>query len=430
MTVHQLRPPAVAGEVAAARAAVEAAAEVPAGVLDRFELSEAVAELVALESQVAALKLSMLAEADRRQVADETADTDTDAWAARLTGSTRAVMAGGLWLARLLQERYDATREAFAGGHINEDQVRVIVRAAEKMPEAATAAQRLAAEEGLVAKAVAGMNSRRLRQAARRMLEVVSKDLADQQEADQLGEEEETAEIETWMTLRDNDDGTVTGRFVIPELQAHLLRAALERLSAPRRWGRNRAGEQVDDPTLPGEGHTLNWSEAMGAAFTELIEHLPTDGHGRGGAAVIVHTELDHLRDGLAGAGLDTGLRTSAGQARRLACNVGIIPAVLGGSSEVLDLGRERRLHTTGQRRALSLLHDSCAAEGCERPFAWCEIHHPDPWSEGGETTMDNARPLCGYHHRRAHDTRFSVRYLAGGEVRFTRRRRPLSKTA
>lgn len=172
--------------IATAREAVEAAAEVPAGSLDRFEVSEAVAELHALESQVAALKLAMLAEAERRRLAEDEADTGTDAWAAKLTGSTRAVMAGGLWLARMLQTKYDATREAFAKGLVNVDQVRVIVSAAEKMPEAATEEQRAAAEEGLVAKAVGGMNARRLRQAARRMLERVSKDLADQQEKDML----------------------------------------------------------------------------------------------------------------------------------------------------------------------------------------------------------------------------------------------------
>jgi hypothetical protein len=218
-----------------------------------------VAELAALESQVAALRLALLAEADERQVAEQTGDTGTDAWASRLTGSTRGVVAGGLWLARLLMERYAATREAFAAGGINEAQVRVIVRAAEKMPDRVTDEQRAAAEAGLVAKAVDGMDARRLRHAARRMLEVVSQELADEQEADLLGEEEQHAEVETWLTLQDKEDGTFSGRFVIPELQGQLLRAALERLSAPRRWSRNNAGELVEDPTLPGEGPSLNY---------------------------------------------------------------------------------------------------------------------------------------------------------------------------
>jgi hypothetical protein len=168
----------------------------------------------------------------------------------------------------------------------------------------------------------------------------------------------------------------------------------------------------------------LNYTERLGAAFVELLEHLPTRGHGANGTTVMVHIEQRHLVDEVGAARLDTGVRVSPGQARRLACNAGIVPAVLGGESEVLDLGRLRRLHTEAQRRALSVKYDSCAAEGCERPFAWCEIHHPHAWSEGGVTSLANAIPLCGHHHRRAHDERFRVDLLSSGEVRFVRRRR------
>jgi hypothetical protein len=423
MSVEQLRAPVVAGHIAAARGSLEEAAAVPIGSLDRFELAEAVAELHAVEAQAAALKLAVMAEAERRSVAEETADTGTDAWAARLTGSTRSVMAGGIWLAKLLSERYDATREAFAAGHIDEAQVRVIVRAAQKIPDSVSEEDRVAAEQALVEKAVGGMNARRLRHAARRMLDVVNRDLADEAEADQLNDEEEHAEVETWLRLEDREDGTVAGRFVIPELQAHLFKAALERLSAPRRWSRNKAGEDVVDDTMPGMAG-LNYTERLGAAFVELLEHLPTRGHGANGTTVMVHIEQRHLVDEVGAARLDTGVRVSPGQARRLACNAGIVPAVLGGESEVLDLGRLRRLHTEAQRRALSVKYDSCAAEGCERPFAWCEIHHPDAWSDGGVTSLANAIPLCGHHHRRAHDERFRVDLLSSGEVRFVRRRR------
>ncbi len=67
-----------------------------------------------------------------------------------------------------------------------------------------------------MAKAVGGMDARRLRQAARRMLEVISRDLADRHEADTLQREERRAAAETWMTLDDNGDGTFSGRFVAP----------------------------------------------------------------------------------------------------------------------------------------------------------------------------------------------------------------------
>ena len=419
MTVEALELPVMPGALAAARGAITAAVEVPADSLDDGQLADALSAAAVLESRAAALKLSLLAEVERRKLARSLGATGTDAWAARLTGTTRAVMAGGLWLARMLEEKYAATRVAFADGGINEAQARVIVKAAELLPRGVTREQRIAAESTLVVKAVEGMDPQRLRQAARRMLDVVSRSLADEHEATLLGQEERRAEHETWLSLADNGDGTFSGRFVIPELHGHILRAALERLTSPKHLSRNKAGETVQD----GTGPALNRNDWFGLGFIELIEHLPTKGFGPNCVTVIAKLDYSHLLDGLASAGLDTGTHCSAGEARRLSCNAGIIPAVLGGRSAPLDLGRERRLHSTAQRRALALLHDSCAVEGCQRPFAWCDVHHPDAWSRGGRTDLGNAVPLCGFHHRRAHDSFFDLSTLAPGEVRFRRRR-------
>jgi hypothetical protein len=198
----------------------------------------------------------------------------------------------------------------------------------------------------------------------------------------------------------------------------------LERLTSPRRMARNKAGEPIEDDTAGAGFNGLNWTEALGMGFVELIEHLPTDGWSGVNTSMVVTVELQHLVDGLGSAHLDTGVALSAGQARRLACEAGIIPAVLGGPSEVLDLGRTARLANVAIQRAVRLLHDTCAAEGCERPVAWCELHHRLPWSEGGPTSLDNTIPLCGHHHRRAHDRTYDLTDLDSGEVRFHRRRR------
>ena len=271
------------------------------------------------------------------------------------------------------------------------------------------------------------MNAKRLRQVARRMFEAVSAELADRHESDQLNAEADRAEVETWCTLYDNGDGTFAGRFVIPELHGNLLKAALDRLTAPRHLTTRPAGADgaegrlVTDPTLVS---TPNWSERLGMALLELIEHLPTGGFGAANTAgVLVTIGLDRLVSGIGAAGLDTGVRISARDARRLACNAAIIPAVLGGESQPLDLGRTRRLHSAAQRKALALTHDSCAIGTCDRPFAWTEIHHLHPWSQGGSTDLATALPLCGHHHRRAHDTRFDLRRHGHGDWRFHRRR-------
>lgn len=430
MTVTALRPPVITGAVAQARHLVTEGSAVPAGSVSDDEIAGGIAELAALESQVAAWRLSLVAEAERRELAAKEAATGTAAWAAQLTGDTREALAGGLRLAQLLEEKYHATREAFATGRLRIPQVRVIVNAAEQAPPEATPTQLAAAEEVLVAKATGDssrsgrpMNAKRLRQAARRMFDVVDRDLADRHEAIMLGREGRNAERETFLSLQDNGDGTFSGRFTVPELHGHLLRDALERLSAPRRLSRDAAGRQVVDETAPGGGFGCNIYEARGLAFLELLEHLPTTGHAANGVDLIVKIGLESLLSGRGTADLDTGARITAGEARRLACEAGIIPAVLDGASLPLDLGRTRRLHSKSQRYALSLLHDTCAIGGCERPFAWCEIHHPHLWSSGGRTDLDNALPLCGFHHRRAHDDQFDLRRTPTGDLRFHRRR-------
>src|SRR6185312_9525243 len=65
----------------------------------RAGLGEAVSLLARIESRAAALRWEVSAEADRRRVAEQTGETGTDAWLARLTVSTREQAAGGLWLA-------------------------------------------------------------------------------------------------------------------------------------------------------------------------------------------------------------------------------------------------------------------------------------------------------------------------------------------
>lgn len=244
-----------------------------------------------------------------------------------------------------------------------------------------------------------------------------------------LGRQRRRAEAETFLQLGDDGDGSFSGRFRIPELHGHLLLRALERLSAPRRLARDAAGRPVVDDTVTPCG-TL---EVHGQALCELLEHLPATGHAANGTTLLVTIDLDHLTRQLpdhllpdrveVGTGrLDLGVRVPAGEVRRLACEAGIVPVVMGGPSQPLDLGREQRLHTRAQRHALATHHETCAATGCERPFAWCEIHHPHPWSRGGATDLDNALPLCGHHHRRAHDPTWRLRRHPDGTWRFHRR--------
>jgi len=105
------------------------------------------------------------------------------------------------------------------------------------------------------------------------------------------------------------------------------------------------------------------------------------------------------------GAGwLDTGAPINAAEARRLACDAQILPAILNGNSQPLDLGRARRLFTGPLRRALILRDHGCAFPSCDRPARWSEGHHLVPWADGGTTALSNACLICRRHHRLLHN--------------------------
>ena len=93
-----------------------------------------------------------------------------------------------------------------------------------------------------------------------------------------------------------------------------------------------------------------------------------------------------------------------------MACNAGILSAVLGGASQPLDLGRKVRLHNAAQRTMLALRDQGCQFPDCDRPAAWCEAHHITPWSKGGKTDVDHAVLLCAEHHQRIHREHWDIR--------------------
>ena len=225
-----------------------------------------------------------------------------------------------------------------------------------------------------------------LRRLARRAIEAVEPDqkIVDAHENELIRTEEQAAREKCSLTLHDNGDGTTTGHFTIPALAAAMLGKVIDAMTAPRRM---REPDQQHD-------RSFDWRHRRGLAFAELLEHLPTDHlHPKTAATVVVTIDHTVLAGAMKAAHLDTDQALSAGEARRLACTAGILPAVLGTKSVALDLGRESRLFSESQRVAKGLEHTTCAATGCERPYAWCELHHRRPWARGGRTDLADAIP-------------------------------------
>jgi hypothetical protein len=64
-----------------------------------------------------------------------------------------------------------------------------------------------------------------------------------------------------------------------------------------------------------------------------------------------------------------------------------------------LDIGRMSNLVPPYLRRAIGRRDRHCRFPGCNRPVRGCQVHHLIPWSEGGETSLDNCCLLCPFHH-------------------------------
>lgn len=133
-------------------------------------------------------------------------------------------------------------------------------------------------------------------------------------------------------------------------------------------------------------------------------------------AHVVVTIDLEALLEGLQGAGVTaTGEVLPPGVVRRMACDGGIIPAILGGKGEVLELGRAVRWFTPGQKRALWLRDGGCTFPGCTMPPQWTDAHHVDWWSRGGASDITNGALLCARHHTHVHQDDLTATITATG---------------
>ncbi len=88
----------------------------------------------------------------------------------------------------------------------------------------------------------------------------------------------------------------------------------------------------------------------------------------------------------------------------RLACDAALTRVVLGPDGTLIDVGRTTRTAPSGLRRALAARDRGCRFPGCDRPLAWCHLHHVVHWLRGGDTAHHNLVHLCGHHHHLVHE--------------------------
>jgi hypothetical protein len=361
------------------------------------------------------LQARLLANAD--DVAAQDGARDAAAWLAHHGRRDRGECRRRLRLGRDLA-RHPQVAGALRAGEMNPAQAEVVARAVDALPAGIDDGVRAAAEERLVVEA-ARFGPRKLRILGRRVLDVVAPEVAEAIEGRLLAQEEARASDNVFVRRRRRGDGTSDLHIRGTDATVDRLLAYLHAFTSPRR-----EGQGAEEGAGPVEDRRP-YAQRLGAAFAAFLEaidpkRLPL--HGGDATTVIVTVGLDQLRQDLGVACIGDEPITAA-EARRLACTASILPAVLDGTSNVLDLGRAQRLFSRAQRKALAIRYPVCAADGCDIPAAWCEAHHAgDPWARGGRTDLADGVLLCSFHHHRAHDHRYRTDRMPDGGVRFTRR--------
>jgi Domain of unknown function (DUF222) len=344
-------------------------------------------------NQFEAFLLDLIHQADIQGIAKTQGATNTAAW---LRDRYRLPISNAnqsVKLATWLHSDGEQTATAMAAGDVNPDQARVIANAVKELP----AQRRDEGEQNLIHHAHT-LGPRELRLAGEHLFEVLDPDGADKKEAERLKQAELRAERCRSFTLTDNGDGRVRVSGWLTHKAAAIINAALDPLCRPGASGvdLDTATQRRADALVAVCGYTLAGAE------------LPDNGGDR--PQVVVTMDLETLREQVGTATLDDGARLSATEARLAACDARVIPVVLGGKGQVLDVGRERRTVSGPLRRALVLRDGGCTFPSCDRPAQWADAHHIIHWGKGGSTCLSNLGLLCEHHHWVVHRGEWEMR--------------------
>jgi hypothetical protein len=101
-----------------------------------------------------------------------------------------------------------------------------------------------------------------------------------------------------------------------------------------------------------------------------------------------------------------------------LTCDAGVVPIVVDGDGNPLDIGRRSRSIPAPIRRAMRLRDGGCTFPGCTN-HRWIDGHHIQHWSDRGETRLENLTSLCDRHHRFVHEQGYTVELGPDGTATF-----------
>jgi hypothetical protein len=223
-----------------------------------------------------------------------------------------------------------------------------------------------------------------------------------------------------WEQLADPDGAEAEGRARVDHRDAYLVQ------TMDKMWLGQLTLDDLSGTIVAGElnrlEHTLfeaDWAEAKETLGREpTVDQLArTSGQRRADALVEMATRSQTApADGRRPAPLFTvlvGYETLHGRVLELAGGGVLSPGALlpwldeayleravfqpGGRIEV---GATTRLFTGATRRAIEVRDRGCTHPYCDQRLEDCQVDHIVPYAEGGPTTQENGRLLCGFHNR------------------------------
>ena len=377
------------------------------------ELLDALREVEAERSRLYARELAVLSELDGRAVGPRLGYSDTAAIARdvlrlnpaqsrRRTRDADAVNGSHTPTGQPLPAQVPSAGQALAEGAIGPDHVQAIGDCVARFPHPADPDDVATADEVLTA-AARQHEPTVIARLGRRILAQLDQD-------GRPPNEDELVQPRRSLDLRTMRDGRLRFTGELDAESAALLHELLSPRTAPR-------------ANVDGSPDLRPKTARQGDALVEIFELAAGSPDGPTEAGEPVHMTVsvnwEDLREQHGQALLHGTGEFSVAQARRMACDCRVLPAVLGSNGEVLDIGRKTRTIPQGIRRALIERDAGCTFPGCHRHPKWCHGHHVTHWADGGDTALHNLALLCHYHHRVIHHTGWNV-HMRHGKPEFT----------
>ncbi len=346
---------------------------------DRLSPSEprgGLAELKAVESQLAGQLARLTHDADRRAAFVGTGARDTAEWLGRTTGTSTRKNRTAAELGAAMA-RSDELADAVSSGSISTDKATAAVGAAggevidtellDELTDVALGGVRPATEQWRARNRPDTESDVTQRRRAKRYLRLTA--------------------VEDDMTRLDG---------LLDPASATIVRTTLDALIS------NSAFDHTD------RTRDQRCADALTQLCTAASKGDITGG--RSNARVLATVAHDTItNNGVLPGRSHAGTTIDAATIRQMCCDAGIHRVITGPGSSILDFGHENRLVSDNLFLALVARDHHCRWPGCTIRGTWCDAHHLTEWQTGGHTAEDTCVLLCHHHHAVLHLPSWSI---------------------